>query len=1025
MNSPCVRVSPADKRIYKSLELKNGLKVLIIHDKEIKSSNETNDLAEGDLSEEIELHSCSEHSDDGSKDSDGGSESSSDDEPDKTFGKKSNGTKRTAAALSVGIGHYSDPQDIPGLSHYLEHMLFMGSKKFPDENEYDAFLNKHNGSSNAYTEEETTTFYFDCSPEALRPMLDRFSQFFISPLLKSEALEREVIAIDNEFADVNQNDSCRLAQARAICAKPDHPAAKFSWGNKKSLFDIPVSREVDMQAELLHHFECNFKAERMTLVVIAGEEVATLESWISELFSLVPRGNDLPLKFDAYGFPFEEEFTMSIIPSVCDEHKIGILFQLPSSLQKEYLKKSEDYVSHLVGHEGKGSLFDLLKRREWATELCAGIIEQTSAAWLFEVSITLTELGMNAFPGCGLAVVEAVFEYLSFLKSSEPVEWIWREMARISEMKWLHVEEEDPAEYVSQISVDMQTFPMEHVFYWSYMYEVYDANLIKWVLSFMDPCKARIDLQTIKYEEQVKVFKSLNPYNIEEKMESWFDFCFVSGTFDSQNLIFSKANTFEFELPSPNPYIPETFKLEKHSNLPVESMDLPLKVNWRTCSPDSKAFLKIDRKFLAPKLCCFFRLHSPIAYRSPREVAMTHMVMKILEDVLCKESYLADMAGLHYTIWMDGSSGLDFRVEGFSDKLDRLSSLIFSSLANLKFRNMDFDRVKEVVQRHYHNALLKPSKHAQFLRIQTLKSCQWDPREIYTELQNIHPDDIRVFQTALLKNIHLTALFVGNCSVERSAKIIQDVGESISDLSDGPIPDITVLEVKENKTVLRWEKTINPSEENSSLEYYLQLGYARSSTERCFVDMIEQLIYEPCYDTLRTKEQLGYIVSSGARLTGGIQGLCITIQSRTQPCHYLESRVEIFLEDFGRKLREMEEDEFETNKKSLLDSKRVKDRNIAEEAERLWDALVNRGGEFNYKQADIEALSHVSKDDIVQYYNEFILPSSLSRRKLVVYVDPVSRYDMDDKASCTRSSLLLKEALEKFHAQETFYHCPF
>ncbi len=39
-----------------------------------------------------------------------------------------------------------------GLSHYLEHMLFMGSEKYPDENEYDAFLTAHGGSSNAMTE---------------------------------------------------------------------------------------------------------------------------------------------------------------------------------------------------------------------------------------------------------------------------------------------------------------------------------------------------------------------------------------------------------------------------------------------------------------------------------------------------------------------------------------------------------------------------------------------------------------------------------------------------------------------------------------------------------------------------------------------------------------------------------------------------------------------------------------------------------------------------------------------------------
>lgn len=39
-----------------------------------------------------------------------------------------------------------------GLSHYLEHMLFMGSEKYPDENEYDSYLTKHGGSSNAFTE---------------------------------------------------------------------------------------------------------------------------------------------------------------------------------------------------------------------------------------------------------------------------------------------------------------------------------------------------------------------------------------------------------------------------------------------------------------------------------------------------------------------------------------------------------------------------------------------------------------------------------------------------------------------------------------------------------------------------------------------------------------------------------------------------------------------------------------------------------------------------------------------------------
>lgn len=72
-------------------------------------------------------------------------------------GKKRSGsraTKKAAAAMAVGVGSFLDPPHMQGLSHYLEHMLFMGSKAFPDENEYDAFLTAHGGASNAFTDYE-------------------------------------------------------------------------------------------------------------------------------------------------------------------------------------------------------------------------------------------------------------------------------------------------------------------------------------------------------------------------------------------------------------------------------------------------------------------------------------------------------------------------------------------------------------------------------------------------------------------------------------------------------------------------------------------------------------------------------------------------------------------------------------------------------------------------------------------------------------------------------------------------------
>ena len=64
----------------------------------------------------------------------------------------------SAAALTVGCGQMDDPPEVQGLAHFLEHMVFLGSDKFPDENEFDQYCGKHSGHSNAYTSMHNTTF---------------------------------------------------------------------------------------------------------------------------------------------------------------------------------------------------------------------------------------------------------------------------------------------------------------------------------------------------------------------------------------------------------------------------------------------------------------------------------------------------------------------------------------------------------------------------------------------------------------------------------------------------------------------------------------------------------------------------------------------------------------------------------------------------------------------------------------------------------------------------------------------------
>lgn len=81
--------------------------------------------------------------------------------------------KQTAFSFSCPAGSLSDPENISGLAHFCEHMLFLGTEKYPKENEYSQFLSEHAGSSNAFTSGEHTNYYFDVSHEHLQGALDR------------------------------------------------------------------------------------------------------------------------------------------------------------------------------------------------------------------------------------------------------------------------------------------------------------------------------------------------------------------------------------------------------------------------------------------------------------------------------------------------------------------------------------------------------------------------------------------------------------------------------------------------------------------------------------------------------------------------------------------------------------------------------------------------------------------------------------------------------------------------------------
>jgi insulysin len=255
--------------------------------------------------------------------------------------------------------------------------------KYPVENAYSQYLSSHSGSSNAYTGATSTNYYFevaakkadDASPDESSPLygaLDRFAQFFIDPLFLSSTLDRELRAVDSENKKNLQSDQWRLHQLEKSLSNPKHPYCHFSTGNFEVLKSQPEARGVDVRQKFMDFHEKHYSANRMKLVVLGREPLDVLEGWAADLFAGVRNKHLEQNRWDKEQ-PFGEEdlLTQCFAKPVMDSRQLDLSFPF---IDEEQLFESQPsrYISHLIGHEGPGSIMSYIKSKGWANGLSAG-----------------------------------------------------------------------------------------------------------------------------------------------------------------------------------------------------------------------------------------------------------------------------------------------------------------------------------------------------------------------------------------------------------------------------------------------------------------------------------------------------------------------------------------------------------------------------------------------------------------------------------------------------------------------------
>ena len=399
---------------------------------------------------------------------------------------------RAAASLDVHVGSGSDPEDWNGLAHFLEHMLFLGTDRYPDAGEYQSFIQDHGGSHNAYTAYDHTNYFFSVKHSSLEPALDRFSRFFVAPKLDAEYVERERAVVHSEYQARLKDEGRRIWETQKEILNPEHPASRFSVGSEDTLRD---RESITVRERLLDFYNQWYSADIMALTLVGRESLDQLETWAREKFSEVPRRNiDPPLAIQPYLDPELAPVRIDIVP-LKEVNSVGFQFPIPSVFE-EYHSKPLVYIANLLGHEGEGSLLAELKQRGWAESLSAGTGFMDRNQGTLMVSIGLTEPGLAHIREIG----ELLFHKIGTIKDRGVEKWRFDEQTQLGEIAFRFAEEPDAAALARSLSSRLHDYPMVDVLRGPYIMDEYDPERIREILSHLVPEKVYMQVVSQQLE---------------------------------------------------------------------------------------------------------------------------------------------------------------------------------------------------------------------------------------------------------------------------------------------------------------------------------------------------------------------------------------------------------------------------------------------------------------------------------------------------------------------------------------------
>ena len=844
----------------------------------------------------------------------------------------------SSASLSVNVGSLNDDEEYLGMAHFLEHMLFMGSHTYPDENHFMTYIHGNGGSTNAYTDLCYTNYYFEIQNELFLEGLNIFGHFFIDPLLLEENMLREMNAVDSEHGKNRLNDEWRTMRMLELCVDDSTPRSKFHTGSLETL------KKPGLYQNTINFYNTRYSANVMNLAIFTHLPYNEIINKVRDLFMQVPNSNYvsdlvvLDIKVQESKKHWNEYNRCFVFKGIEEEHILSMVWTLPG-IDSNYEYNMYSIIYEVLSTERTGGFYDFCRQNDFIHDFDVGFIENSRYQTSMMARFKLTDKGYKYIN----VVINKFYEYINYLKQIGLSEETYNTIKMIEKINFEYSEDNEGTDRVSDLTISMFEFPLKDIISECSIMRDYDVKvqeLYVEYLSLLIPDRVDIIIKTLNVKNpEIEHFYGIEYKEVRKP--------FTTITLPPTNFRLKLKNRFIKEQPRDN-------KIIESDPLNIYNKD------------GLKVFYCKTQKYGIPRGYISLYIRSNMFENKKNYILVQLYITTFFNqnaNMIEEIQTSGNIMDIEYLFYDDM---IMINIIGFNNTLYDIFKCVVYSFMSHRPTDIEFNKAKEELLLEYKNYKFKMPYNIIFDKLnESLMNKFWDHESYMKLLPEINFTDIINFK---INCVSIDAIIYGLINIIDIKKIISYLKTY---KSCGYNKNTEQLYKKRIKKINNFNLD-NLDNQNKTALIFINYGYYNSKNDiniTIFFNLFNMYIGNTFFNELRTKQQLGYIAKHDSiRLgttTNRLEGYYFLVQSKNTELREIYERIKKFINDID----DITEEKFYEFKIIYLMNLMMPNINIFEDMSDINNEIILRRYDFIRDQHLVEGLEKFTINMFRQYMN--------------------------------------------------------